>query len=269
MNQKIAWITGASSGIGRSLALAFNSAGYGVIISARRADVLAELATEMKYPEHCKVVPLDLQRHEEASTWAAKALATYGRIDILINNGGMGHLGTALEMPLDVEKRVMDVNFWGAVALTKAVLPHMLERNSGQIWSVASILGFFGSPKLAAYAASKFAMVGYMESLQYELRGTGVHAGLVSPGFVNTQVTLSSIGPDGKAIGTNSTAQENGMLPDVFARKFLKYCERKRPRKHVMIGRYELLAVYLKRWWPALFFLLYGNMTDITRSKSC
>lgn len=265
--KQVVWITGASSGIGRALALEYNKAGYHCVISARRESVLQQVRAAMSDPEGCTVLALDLAKSEEASQWVAQVLKNLGRVDILINNGGMGHLGTAAEMDLQVERRVMEVNLWGAVALTKALLPHFIARGSGQIWTVASILGFFGSPKLAAYAASKFAVVGYFESLQYELRGTGVHVGLLSPGFINTEVTLSSLGPDGKPIGKNSVAQEKGMAPAELARKFLKKSLRRKPAKHVIIGRYEVFSVPFKRWFPGLFFKVYGKLTDITRSK--
>jgi short-subunit dehydrogenase len=124
----------------------------------------------------------------------------------------------------------------------------MLERNQGEIWTVASILAYFGSPKLAAYAASKFAVMGYFESLQYELAGTDVHAGILSPGFINTAVTLSSLGPDGKPIGKNSVAQEKGMLPEELAQKFLKKTRKARnPPKNIVIGKYEAIRCPFKR----------------------
>lgn len=267
MRKQVIWITGASSGIGRALALFCYNKGHHVIISARSTDKLEALANEMD-PDRVKVLPLDLDHNQEATFWASEAVDWKGRVDILINNGGMGHMGTVEEMQMEVERKVLEVNFWGSVALTKAILPHMRERGSGQIWSIASILGHFGSPKLAAYAASKFAVVGYFESLQYELRRSGVHVGIVSPGFVNTNVTLSSLGPDGDPIGVNSPAQEKGMRPEVFAAKFYGGMKRNRPPKHLIIGGYETFAVPFKKWLPRLFFAVYGKLTDVTRSKS-
>jgi len=170
---KTVWITGASSGIGEALALTYNAKGYRTILSARRSEVLESIQKKLTHPEHSYLLPLDLEQHENAEAWFHQASAFTGSIDILINNAGMGHLGTAIEMELEVERKVFEVNFWGAVALTKAVLPHMTSRNSGQIWTVSSILGHFGSPKLAAYAASKHAVLGYFESIQYELRNSG------------------------------------------------------------------------------------------------
>ena len=261
------WITGASSGIGDALALTYNAKGYHTILSARRSEVLESIQKKLTHPEQSYLLPLDLEQHENAEAWYNQASAFTGSIDVLINNAGMGHLGTAIEMELDIERKVFEVNFWGAVALTKAVLPHMTSRNSGQIWTVSSILGHFGSPKLAAYAASKHAVVGYFESIQYELRKSEVHIGIVSPGFINTAVTLNSLGPDGVPIGKNSVAQEKGMLPLDFALKFLKLSTKRRPKKHLLIGRYEIHSVPFKRYLPKLFFMVYGKLTDVTRQK--
>lgn len=261
------WITGASSGIGEALALTYNAKGYRTILSARRSEVLESIQKKLPHPEHSYLLPLDLEQHENAEAWFHQASAFTGSIDILINNAGMGHLGTAIEMELEIERKVFEVNFWGAVALTKAVLPYMTSRNSGQIWTVSSILGYFGSPKLAAYAASKHAILGYFESVQYELRNSDVHIGIVSPGFINTAVTINSLGPDGAPIGKNSVAQEKGMLPRDFALKFLKLSTKRRPKKHLLIGRYEIHSVPFKRYLPKLFFVVYGKLTDVTRQK--
>lgn len=264
---KTAWITGSSSGIGRALAMEFNRHGYYTILSARRAEALSEVQNQLPHPENSAVLVLDLAQYRQAEQWSKQALSHTGRIDILVNNGGMGHLGNVVEMGIDVEEKVMQTNFWGTVALTKVMVPLMLEQGSGQIWSVASILSYFGSPKLAAYAASKFAVAGYMESLQYELRKTPVHAGILSPGFINTNVTLSSLGPDGKPIGKNSVAQEKGMLPKELARKFYRITQKNQPPLHVVIGKYEKWAVPFKRYLPKIFFKVYGKLTDKARGK--
>ncbi|HCP41261.1 MAG TPA: short-chain dehydrogenase [Cryomorphaceae bacterium] len=262
---KVVWITGASSGIGRALAEAYSNAGAYTIISARREKLLLAVKNGLKCPDTCLVLPLDLSQHFNASLWTQKALAFKGRVDILVNNGGIGHLGRVEEMDFEAERKVMEVNFWAAAALTKAVLPSMLERNSGEIWTVASILAYFGSPKLAAYAASKFAVAGYFESLQYELESSDVHTGILSPGFINTAVTLSSLGPDGMPIGKNSVAQEKGMSPKELAHKFLRKTKKSNPPKQVIIGKYERFAVPFKRLFPSIFRVVYGKLTNVTR----
>jgi short-subunit dehydrogenase len=144
----------------------------------------------------------------------------------------------------------------------------MLSRDSGQIWTVSSILGFFGSPKLGAYAASKFAVIGYFESLQYELQESNVHAGILSPGFINTAVTVKSLGPNGVPIGVNSQAQEKGMLPEVLARKFLNKTTKGTLPKHLIIGGYERFSIPFKRFFPNLFSLVYSKLTNVTRKKN-
>jgi len=147
---KTVWITGSSSGIGKALAHEFNAQGFFTILSARRTNVLVEVQSQLPFPENSAILTLDLNEFKKASTWCNEALRSTGNIDILINNGGMGHLGSVTEMELNVEEQVMNTNLWGSVALTKAVLPHMIERGSGQIWTVASILGFFWQPKIGS-----------------------------------------------------------------------------------------------------------------------
>ncbi|MAZ96433.1 MAG: short-chain dehydrogenase [Flavobacteriales bacterium] len=268
MNGKVVWITGASSGIGLALAKAYSQKGAYLIVSARRLELLEELQSQLSEPKDCLVLPFDLQHHEQAAQWVEQALHFKGRIDVLVNNGGIGHLGSVDEMEFEIERKVMDVNFWAAVALTKAVLPHMLSNDSGQIWTISSILGFFGSPKLAAYAASKFAVIGYFESLQYELQHSQVHAGILSPGFINTAVSLNSLGPNGEPVGVNSSAQERGMLPEVLAQKFLQKTSKGRLPKHIVIGGYERFSIPFKRYLPRLFSLVYVKMTNFTRKNN-
>ena len=120
---------------------------------------------------------------------------------------------------------------------------------------------------MAAYAASKFAIIGYFESLQYELQNSGVHAGILSPGFIKTSVTVKSLGPNGVPLGVNSSAQEKGMLPEVLAQKFLKKTARGKLPKHLVIGGYERFSIPFKRFFPNLFSLVYSKLTNVTRKK--
>ena len=113
---KTVWITGASSGIGEALALTYNAQGYRTILSARRLEVLESLQKKLTHPEHSYIMPLDLEQHENAEVWFNQASAFTGSIDILVNNAGMGHMGTAIEMEFTIERKVFEVNFWGAVA---------------------------------------------------------------------------------------------------------------------------------------------------------
>lgn len=263
---KLIWITGASSGIGEALTYAYALLGARLIISARRAEELERVKLNCgQAQEHIYVLPLDLEKYADAKTWFASAKAAMGVPDILINNGGIGHLGTALEMEDAVEHKVMDINFWGQVAITKAVLPDMIARGSGKIVTISSLLGHYGSANLAAYAASKHALLGYFESLREEISGTGVKVLLVSPGFVNTNVTLNSLTKTGHKLNLNSVAQEKGMKPEVMAQKLVKAIASN--KKYAYPGGIEMLAIPLKRIAPNFFYRLYRWMAAKAKTK--
>ena len=191
MNGKVVWITGASSGIGLALAKAYSQKGAYLIVSARRLELLEELQSQLSEPKDCLVLPFDLQHHEQAAQWVEQALHFKGRIDVLVNNGGIGHLGSVDEMEFEIERKVMDVNFWAAVALTKAVLPHMKSANYGRIISASSINAFQGAFGQTNYSASKAAIVGFTHSLCREVGKYNITVNAVAPGFIKSEMTDS------------------------------------------------------------------------------
>lgn len=263
---KTVWITGASSGIGAALAQAYLRRGDRVILSARREDELKKVAEATAVaPDKFAILPLDLCETDRAQEHVQKAISCFGQVDVLINNGGIGHLGSVLEMSLDVERKVMETNLWGHVALTKAILPHMLERNSGTIVILSSILGYFGSPRLAAYSASKHAVLGYYDSLRLELAETGINILTVAPGFINTEVTKRSLTANGQEYGKNSPAQEKGMDPGRFAGKLIKAIDRK--KSHVTIGGYETFSIPFWKLSPTLFYRAMMFLSGKARKK--
>ena len=260
------WITGASSGIGEALAYAYAKQGAKLILSARRSEELQRVKENCAGPaENIFVLPLDLEHYSEATSWYKQAKAAFGTPNILINNGGIGHLGSVLEMSDAVEQKVMDINFWGQVAITKAVMPDMIARGSGKIVAISSLLGHYGTANLAIYAASKHAVLGYFESLREELLNTGVDVLLVSPGFVNTNVTLNSLTASGEKNAKNSVAQEQGMLPDTMAKKLITAINSN--RKYFYPGGKEMLAIPLKRAAPGLFYNLYRWMAKKAKKE--
>lgn len=263
--KKTIWITGASSGIGEALTYTYAKKGAKIAISARRADMLKKVKQNCgAAAENVHIVPIDLEKYSEATEWYEMIKAKIGVPDLVINNGGIGHLGAALAMANVVEQKVMDINFWGQVAVSKAVLPDMIACGSGKIVVISSLLGHYGTANLAAYAASKHALLGYFESLRQELTNSGVRFLLVSPGFVNTQVTINSLLPDGEKYQLNSIAQEKGMQPEVFAQKLIKKIDS--DQWYAYIGGKELLAIPLKRLAPRFFYWLYGKLA--ARAKS-
>ena len=218
-HSKNIWITGASSGIGEALVKAFSSAGANLIISARRVSELERVKREAQHSDRIEVLPLNLEENHLAESWVSEAWSKFGGIDILINNGGIGQYGSVTDTKPDVERKIFEINFFAAVALTKAIIPLMIDQKKGRIMAIGSIAGKFGQKNLAAYSASKAAILLYYESLKEELVNTPLQVQVVSPGFINTKVTLNSLNAEGHALNKNSPAQENGMLPSAFAKK--------------------------------------------------
>lgn len=254
-NKKV-WITGASSGIGKAAAQALNAAGAEVLLSARREDLLYAVKESCSIPERVHILPIDLEKSVDAKLWLAEALQLMGGLDILLANAGIGQSGYALDTLDEVERKIFEINYHGHLKLSKTVLQHFLQQGGGQIMAIASIAGKFGQRKLAAYSASKAALLLYYESLWQELKSEPIKLQVVSPGFINTEVTLNSLDTKGERLNKNSKAQENGMPAEVFAQKLLKVMEGK--RFHSYIGGKELLAVPLHAISPQLFYKLLG-----------
>ncbi|WP_316769188.1 SDR family oxidoreductase [Pedobacter frigiditerrae] len=251
MKDKIVWITGASSGIGEALVYAYNAAGARLIISSRNQDELSRVKSNCKNNFEVHILPLDLEDSNSLSSKAEDAIHIFGRIDILINSGGISQRSLALETDLKTEQRFLDINFWGTVILSKAVLPQMLAQNSGSIVCVSSLVGKFGTRYRSAYAASKHALHGYFDSLRIELDNSNIHIMLACPGFIRTNVTINALTADGSTQGTMDDAQENGMSPAVCAKQMIKAINAK--KEEVYIGGKETKGVLLKRFFPKLF----------------
>ncbi len=252
-NNKRIWITGASSGIGESLAMALAKQGAGLILSARNARELERVAQACKEagaPETI-VQPLDLEHYLQLPDIADHIIRKVGKIDVLINNGGISQRARALDTTLDVDKKLMDVNYLGTVALTKAVLPHMLLHELGHIVVVSSLVGIIGSPLRSSYSAAKHALHGFFDSLRAELAETPIRVTIICPGFIRTNVSKNALTGDGQPQGKMDTATGKGMHPDVLARKILRTMEK--GREEAYFGGREILAIYLKRFFPGWF----------------
>ncbi len=181
-------VTGASSGIGRALALRFARGGAKVALVARRADRLDELAREIAAAGgEALVVACDVADRAESLAAVDRVLQHFGHVDILVNNAGYGHHRRFLDWDLDDIERMMRVNYFGALYWTKALLPQMVARGKGWLVFVASVAGKLGVPEESAYAASKFAMVGLAEALSYEVDDAGVQVLTVCPGTIRTE----------------------------------------------------------------------------------
>ncbi len=251
LSGKRVWLTGASSGIGEALAYALAREGAQLVLSARREAELQAVRSRCAHPERHSVATLDLSNADAVPARAAAILAQHGPVDILINNAGIGQRATALDTTLEVDRRIMEVNHFATVALTRAVLPVMLARGDGLISSVASVVGKLGTPRRSAYAASKHALAGFMESLRAELRGSGVRVQVIFPGYIRTPFPVHALKGDGAAQGHMDRAQIEGMAPETCAQHIVRALRRE--PAEVLVGGRETWAVYIKQLCPPLF----------------
>ncbi|TGE27413.1 SDR family oxidoreductase [Hymenobacter metallicola] len=248
--QQVVWITGASAGIGEALAREFARAGARLVLSARNQAELERVGAACA-PAHVLILPLDLADSSGFAACVEQVLAHYGRLDILVNNGGISQRSLALATSLEVHRRLMEVNYFGTVALTKEVLPHLIQQGRGQVVVVSSLVGKFGSPYRSAYAASKHALHGFFDSLRAEIWQTGVSVTIICPGFVRTGVSINALTADGSPQRTMDEATKQGLAPEKLARKAIRAIAQH--RQEVYIGGRETLGVYLKRFVPGLF----------------
>lgn len=248
---KIVWITGASSGIGEALAYELARRGATLVLSARREAELERVRQQCPRASEHLIVPLDLAATETLPAAAATVLERRGHVDILINNGGISQRSTAHETTLDVDRRIMEVNYMGTVALTKAVLPSMLERRSGHIVVISSLMGKIHTPQRSAYAASKHALQGFFGCLRDEVHAHGVQVSIVSPGFVKTEITVNALRGDGSAHERMGDAQQKAMSAETFAKRCADAIAR--GQADVMIGGPEVWAARLAPIFPRVY----------------
>lgn len=262
MKDQVIWITGASSGIGEALVYAYSNEGAKLIISSRNREELYRVKMAAKMMMNIHVLPLDLSETSSLNDKAADALRIFGRIDLLINCGGISQRALALDTELDTEQRIMNVNYWGTVILSKAVLPVMIANGGGQIVCISSLVGKFGTRLRSSYAASKHALHGYFDSLRSELFDKNITITIVCPGFIKTNVSINAVTGDGTPQGTMDSAQDNGMPVAECAEKIVAAIKAK--KEEVYIGGKEVKGVWLKRFFP-LRFSKYMRTAKVTR----
>ncbi len=252
MNQfkdNIVWITGASSGIGASLARAFSAAGATVILSARKKEELEKVATSCQ--GKTLVLPLDLIAIDTFDAAVKTVVDTFSRIDVLVNNGGISQRGTAVETQLEVDRKIMEVNYFGNIALSKKVAPIMQLQQSGRIVVISSLSGKFGFHLRSAYAASKFALVGFYESMRLEEEKNNIHIHLVFPGFIATDISKHALHADGTSHNQMDNNQQKGISSDECASRLLTGIVKN--KRDIFIGGKELMALKIQRFFPNLF----------------
>ncbi len=255
---KIIWITGASSGIGEALAYEFSKQDAKLILSSRNETELNRVKhTCSGSPDNIFVLPMDLMHMEEIESKATQAIAKWGGIDYLIHNAGIAARDLVAKTEMAVFRQVMETNYFGPVALTKAVLPTMLAAKKGQFIIVSSLSAKFGVPRLSAYAGSKHAVHGFFESLRTETRKEGIGVSFIIPGFIDTSILKNAVDGAGKVSGKNLTVNEKGMSPEQCAIKMVLAIEK--GKQEVLIGKSEKLSVYMHRFFPGAFNVLMAS----------
>ncbi len=255
-NLGTALVTGASTGIGRATAQALQSAGYRVFGTSRKAVADA--------PAGVTMLVCDVTHDGSVAQLIGDVMKQTGRIDLLVNNAGVGLFGAAEESPIEQAQKLFDVNFFGVVRVTNAVLPIMRKQGKGRIINTSSVLGFLPLPFMALYVATKHAVEGYSESLDHEVRGQGIRVVLVEPAFTRTSFEGNSIPAEqpmaiydkdrATMTETSSTSMRNGDEPEVVADVVVKAAAAKTPRLRYTAGKTARQLRLLRRFVPSSAF---------------
>ncbi|MCL4114034.1 UNVERIFIED_CONTAM: hypothetical protein GTU68_062129 [Idotea baltica] len=257
IDRKTIWITGASSGIGEALTYALDKKDCKIIISARRLSELERVKSNCRNKDNIAILEMDIAAIKTTKTKTIEALKIFGKIDILINNAGISQRSLIIDTDVAVYEKLIDVNYLGTIALTKAILPFFIENGSGHFVTVTSLMGKFGSPYRSGYCGAKHALHGFFDVLRMEHEKDEISVTLICPGFVNTDVAKNALTGDGNMQEKNDTATANGLPVAVFAIKMISAIEKKKFESY--IGRKEKLAVYLKRFFPKILHRVVLN----------
>ncbi|MDJ1479051.1 SDR family oxidoreductase [Cytophagaceae bacterium YF14B1] len=255
---KVVWITGASSGIGEALVYALAQEGARLILSARRKTELDRVAQQTQLPAaDILILPLDVEQSDTFDKATQTVIQTFGRIDVLILNAGISQRSFIKDTPLAVDRRIMEINYFGIVGLAKTVLPTFVKQQSGQFIVTSSVVGYIGTPMRSSYAASKHALHGFFDSLRAEHWKDKIKVTIVCPGYIKTAISLHAIDEKGEQYNKMDTNQEKGMQPAVCARHTLKAV--KKNKEEVYIGGKEIFGIYMKRFFPLLLSRVIRN----------
>ncbi len=247
---QVVWITGASSGIGEGLVYAFAEQGAKIAISSRNEAELQRVKDNCPPQTEIEVFPLDIADFDRVPVVVQQILDHFGMLHILINNAGISQRELAQDTVLDVDRKLMEVNYLGTVAVTKAILPTFIKQRFGHIVVISSVLGKYGAPYRSTYSASKHALQGFFDSLRPEIKAYNLDITMICPGYVRTNVTINALRGDGTPNNVMAESTAGGIDPGRFAEKVLKVIRKRKPE--VYFGGKEALAIYIKRLFPGL-----------------
>lgn len=258
---KTIWITGASSGIGKAVALELSKENTNLILSDINEAGLAEVAGLCKKNgSTAMIVPMDLSDEKSVQLTAGKVLAEVPKIDCLYQFAGISQRSLVAETPMFVDRKIFEINFFGAIALTKAILPSMIKNGGGQLAVTSSLVGKFGFPLRSSYSATKHALHGFFESLRAENKKNNIKVSIFIPGRVKTNISINAITKDGTSHGKMDAGQDTGITPEKAA-KIICLGLRKN-KKEILVGGKELLMVHIRRFLPRLYYYLSSRIKD-------
>jgi dehydrogenase/reductase SDR family protein 7B len=259
---KVAWITGASSGIGESLVHQFVNQGATVIASSNDLPGLQKVRAECGNKSmmvHC--VPFDLASTADIDKIVEQQINTFGKIDYLLNIGGISQRARIDETPMWLDRKIFEINYFGTIAISKAVLPYMIKKQSGHILATSSISGRFGFPLRSAYSASKQALHGFFETLYLENKKFNIRTSVIIPGRVRTSISLHALDSQGKEHGKLDAGQAKGVSPQKAAQIIVRGMLRN--KREILVGKSELMMLHIRRYCPWLFFRIADKIKSM------
>ena len=252
IQNKVVWITGASSGIGEALAYEFHRRGARLILSSNEEEELNRVKANCRDDERVTVFPLDLAELDTLEAKAKAAVQQFGPVDILVNNAGISQRSLVKDTALSTYQKILNIDFLGQVVITRAVLPGMLERKSGQIVVMSSITGKIGAPMRSGYCAAKHALHGFFDTLRAEVWRENIQVTIICPTAVKTRISFNAVTGDGRKYGEMSDHLEQGLTAPEAAREIIAAMAK--GQEEIILGRDRLrYSVYLKRFFPGLF----------------
>ena len=249
------WVTGASSGIGEALTIAFAKRGALIILSGRDKEKLALVKSRCKNSKKHIVIPFDITDAEQVKEAYATAKTQVGNIDWLINNAGISQRALIMDTTEDVERQIMEIDYFAQTRLSRLVLPDMLEQGGGKIVMISSVAGLLGTQYRGAYGAAKAAIHMWANSLRAELHEQGIVVATIFPGFIQTNISINALTGDGSAQGTMDAATNKGLTATSFAKQVVKAFT-KGEEYIIVAGRKEKLATKVNRLSPPKLYKL-------------
>lgn len=255
MEKKVVVITGASSGIGKALAIEYASKGWKLVLAARRTELLSEF--ERQFPTlEILSVKTDVSVEDDCRNLIESAITRFGKIDVLICNAGISMRALVEDVEINVLRRMMDVNYWGTVYCSKYALPHLLKQR-GSLVGIISVGGYIGLPGRTGYSASKFAVRGFLDTVRVEYLKTGLHVMVAAPGFTASEIRTKALIADGSQQGETPRDESKMMSAEECAKRIVKAIDKRRRKIIINFVDGQLVVFAAKLWADLVDHALY------------